>query len=261
MRIRIFGDNSSLARAAAQQAATAIRKAVSENGSARIVVATGASQFEFLDQLTAIPDIDWTKVEVFHLDEYVGLPMTHPGSFRKMLLDRVVQKTGVARYHLINGDSADPLATVRESSRQIMAAPVDIAFIGIGENGHIAFNDPPADFTTEDPYILVNLDKPCRQQQVGEGWFSKLADVPKQAISMSVGQILKAKEIVAVVPESRKAKAVKAALEGEVTPNVPASILRRHSNLALYLDDDSAALLSPSIRSGPTRDFELAVIS
>jgi glucosamine-6-phosphate deaminase len=261
MRIRIFSDKATLARAAAEQAASSIREAFSNRGRARIVVATGASQFDLLDALTNIRDIDWARVEAFHLDEYVGLPMTHPGSFRRMLLERLVRKTGITQYHLVDGDASDPLIAIRESSQQISAAPIDLAFIGIGENGHIAFNDPPADFKTEDPYLLVSLDERCREQQVGEGWFSALADVPKQAISMSPRQILKAREIIAVVPESRKAQAVKASLEGEISPKVPASILRRHPNLTLYLDDASAALLSPAVRDSQTRDFELAVTS
>jgi glucosamine-6-phosphate deaminase len=261
MRIRIFSDKAVLARAAAEQAASSIREAISKRGRARIVVATGASQFDFLDALTKHRDIDWARVEAFHLDEYVGLPMTHPGSFRRMLLERLVRKTGITQYHLVDGDASDPLIAIRESSQQISTAPIDLAFIGIGENGHIAFNDPPADFKTEDPYLVVSLDERCRGQQVGEGWFSTLADVPTQAISMSPRQILKAGEIVAVVPESRKAQAVKASLEGEITPAVPASILRRHPKLTLFLDDSSAALLSPAVRDSLTRDFELPVAS
>ena len=158
MLIKVFNDRITLGRAAAEQAATAIRRALSERGAARIIAATAASQLEFLDALTKAPGIDWTKVEAFHLDEYIGLPITHPGSFRKMLMEQLVSKTGIRRYHLLAGDAADPAAVAREASKQIASAPIDIAFLGIGENGHIAFNDPPADFNTEEPYIIVSLD-------------------------------------------------------------------------------------------------------
>jgi glucosamine-6-phosphate deaminase len=149
----------------------------------------------------------------------------------------------MTNYHLLDGDN-DPSASVRNTSKAIMAAPIDIAFVGIGENGHLAFNDPPADFETEEPYVIVNLDEACRLQQVGEGWFTHISETPKQAISMSIRQILKTKEILAVVPDSRKAKAVKACLEGEINPLAPASILRRHENTTVYLDKNSAALLT-----------------
>jgi len=249
MILRLFSDKVSLAQAAADQAATAIRRAIAKQGHARVVVATGASQFEFLDALIKTSGIDWAKVEAFHLDEYVGLPSTHPGSFRKMLLERVVSKTGITKYHLVEGDAADPLAAARDVGKQLVSASIDIAFLGIGENGHIAFNDPPADFTTDDPYIIVNLDEACRRQQVGEAWFADISQVPTRAISMSPRQILKAAELVVVVPDKRKAQAVKACFEGEISPMVPASILRRHPNATVYLDSDSAALLSPALLS------------
>lgn len=249
MLIRVFNEKSALGRAAAEQAASAIRRAISERGEARIVAATAASQLEFLDALTKMPGIDWSKVEAFHLDEYIGLPITHPGSFRKMLMEQLVGKTGIQRYHLLAGDAADPSAVVREASKQIASAPIDIAFLGIGENGHIAFNDPPADFDTEEPYIIVNLDEACRQQQVGEAWFADISQVPKQALSMSARQILKAKEILAVVPDKRKAQAIKACFEGEISPMAPASILRRHSNATVYLDTNSASLLGPALQT------------
>lgn len=249
MLIRVFKDKATLGRAAAEQAATAIRRAIAERGQARIIAATAASQLEFLDALTKAPGIDWTKVEAFHLDEYIGLPVTHPGSFRKMLMEQLVNQTGIKKYHLLNGDAADPAAEVREVGRQLASAPIDIAFLGIGENGHIAFNDPPADFETEQPYIIVNLDEACRQQQVGEAWFANLSQVPKQAISMSARQILKAKEILAVVPDKRKAQAVKACFEGEISPMAPASIVRRHPNATIYLDTQSASLLGPKLQA------------
>jgi glucosamine-6-phosphate deaminase len=254
MLLKVFHDKVSLGQAAAEQASSAIRRAIAERGQARIIAATAASQFEFLNALTVAPDIDWTKVEAFHLDEYIGLPITHPGSFRKMLMEQLVEKTGITHYHLLEGDAADPSAAVQEVGAQLAAAPIDIAFLGIGENGHIAFNDPPADFETEEAYIIVELDEACRQQQVGEAWFSDISQVPKRAISMSARQILKAKEILAVVPDRRKAQAVKACFEGEISPMAPASILRRHANATVYLDTDSASLLGPALRGTVATD-------
>ncbi len=248
MLIKLFRDKVSLGQAAAKQAATAIRRAIAERGAARIIAATGASQFEFLDALTSSPDIDWSKVEAFHLDEYIGLPVTHPASFRKFLMERLVSKTGIVHFHGIEGDAADPAAVIRKVGKELASAPIDIAFLGIGENGHIAFNDPPADFTTEDPYLIVNLDEPCRRQQVGEGWFADISQVPQRAISMSPRQILKARELLVVVPDQRKARAVKACLEGEISPVAPASILRRHPKTTVYLDTESASLLSPALQ-------------
>jgi glucosamine-6-phosphate deaminase len=249
MLIKVFEDRVSLGKAAAEQAAAAIRRAITERGWARIIAATAASQLEFLDALTKMPRIDWSKVEAFHLDEYIGLPVTHPGSFRKMLLEQLVRKTGIVNYHLLDGDAADPAEVVQREGRALASMPVDIAFLGIGENGHIAFNDPPADFKTEEPYIIVNLDEACRQQQVGEAWFADISQVPKRAISMSARQILKAKEILAVVPGPRKAQAVKLCLEGTVSPMAPASILRTHANATVYLDQQSASLLGPALQS------------
>jgi glucosamine-6-phosphate deaminase len=259
MLIRVFKDKTALGGAAAAQAATAIRGAISERGEARIIAATAASQLEFLDALTKASGIDWSEVETFHLDEYIGLPVTHPGSFRKMLMEQLVNKTGIQRYHLLPGDAADPAAAVRAASKQLASASIDIAFLGIGENGHIAFNDPPADFNTEEPYIIVNLDEACRQQQVGEAWFADISQVPKQAISMSAKQILKAKEILAVVPDKRKAQAIKACFEGEISPMAPASIVRRHPNATIYLDTNSASLLGPALKTALDRDSQVVV--
>ena len=247
MVLKVFPDRKSLGKAAATQAAIAIRRAIRERGAARVVAATAASQAEFLDALVREPEIDWTQVEVFHLDEYIGLPATHPASFRKMLLDLLVNKTGIKKYHLLDGD-ADPAEVCGRVGRELASAPIDIEFLGIGENGHIAFNDPPADFEIEDPYLVVNLDEACRRQQVGEAWFADISQVPKQALSMSVKQILKAKEILAVVPDTRKAQAVKACFEGEISPMAPASVLRNHPNATIYLDEQSSALLSSSLR-------------
>jgi glucosamine-6-phosphate deaminase len=249
MVLGLFRDKISLGRAAAEQAAVAIRRAIKDRGVARILVATGASQLEFLAALTEAPGIDWAKVEAFHLDEYIGLPATHPASFRKYLKERLAQKTGIGKFHFVEGDAADVAAVIRELGKEISAAPIDVAFIGIGENGHVAFNDPPADFQTEEPYIIVTLDEPCRRQQAGEGWFADISEVPTRAISMSVRQIMKAREIVSVVPDERKARAVKMCLEGEISPMAPASILRRHPNVTVYLDEGSASLLSRALRT------------
>jgi glucosamine-6-phosphate deaminase len=254
MFLRVFSDKVSLGRAASEQAAAAIRKAIAERGQARIIAATASSQKEFLAALTQAPGIEWPKVEAFHLDEYIGLPITHPGSFRKMFMEQLIAKTGITRYHLLAGDAADPTEVVREAGKQISSAPIDIAFLGIGENGHIAFNDPPADFATEDPYLIVNLDEACRRQQVGEAWFADISQVPKSALSMSARQILKAREILAVVPDTRKAEAVKACFEGEISPMAPASIMRQHTNATVYLDANSASLLSSGLRSAMTGD-------
>jgi glucosamine-6-phosphate deaminase len=243
--VRVFEDKLSLGKAAAEQASTVVRRAILDRGRARIIVATGTSQLDFLAALTSAQNIDWQRVEMFHLDEYVGLPITHPASFRKYLLERLICKTGITQHHLLDGDG-DPGEVARRVGEALRSAPVDVAFAGIGENGHLAFNDPPADFQTEDSYLVVTLDEACRRQQVGEGWFANLSEVPRQAISMSVPQILKAKEIIAVVPDARKAHAVRRCLEEEISPMTPASILRTHPAATLYLDRESASLLSPA---------------
>jgi glucosamine-6-phosphate deaminase len=207
-------------------------------------VATGASQFEFLEALSSTRDIDWSRVEMFHLDEYIGLSVDHPASFRKYLFERLIRPAGIVDYHLLDGEG-DAAAVAREVGEALRRAPVDVAFVGIGENGHLAFNDPPADFETDAPYIIVRLDEACRRQQVGEGWFASVAEVPQAAISMSVRQILEAHAIVCIVPERRKAEAVRICLEGPISPSAPASILRTHREVTIYLDRESASLLSP----------------
>jgi len=244
LKLRVFPDKAQLAAAAAEHAATAIRSAIDDHGSARIIAATGAAQFEFLATLTKVPGIDWKRVEMFHLDEYLELPETHPASFRKFLLDRLIRPTGMTHYHLLDGE-ADPQKVIAEVSAEIRKAPIDVAFVGIGENGHLAFNDPPADFETDDAYIVVELDEVCRRQQLGEGWFKTLEEVPRRALSMTVRQVLKATEILAIVPDARKARAVANSLQGEIDPMVPASALRRHSRIVIYLDKDSSSLLQP----------------
>jgi glucosamine-6-phosphate deaminase len=243
--VKVFKDKKSLSVAAAEQASTALRCAIRDRGRAQIVVATGTSQLAFLDALTQARDIDWQRVEMFHLDEYVGLPITHPASFRKYLLEKFIRKAGITRYHLLDGEG-DPGEVIRRVGDALRSVPVDIAFAGIGENGHLAFNDPPADFETHEPYLIVQLDEACRRQQVGEGWFADISEVPRQAISMSVHQILEAREIVAVVPDARKAHAVKLCVEGEISPMAPSSILRSHRATTLYLDEGSSSLLTPA---------------
>ena len=245
MMIKCFDDKKEMARVAADQAASILRDTIQKQGKARLIAATGAAQFEFLEALTTLPAIDWKRVEMFHLDEYIGLPKTHPASFCRFLKERLIQKTGMVHYHLLNGDE-DPAEVIRRTGEALQSEAIDVAFVGIGENGHLAFNDPPADFETEEPYIIVTLDEPCRRQQLGEGWFDSLADVPRRAISMSVRQILKTKQILCIVPDARKANAVKACFDGEISPLAPASILRTHPNTTVYLDKNSAALLRPA---------------
>ncbi len=244
MDIRIFDTKADLGRAAAERAAAAIGEAVAWGGRARVIAATGASQFEFLDALTAATGVEWPRVEMFHLDEYVGLPDTHPASFRRYLRERIVERVHPGTFQFLAGDAADVAAECRRVGALLQQAPIDVAFVGIGENGHLAFNDPPADFRTEEPYLVVELDEACRRQQLGEGWFATLDEVPRRAISMSIRQILKAREILCVVPDARKAPAVRDCLEGEVSPLHPSSILQAHKRTTVYLDRDSAALLT-----------------
>lgn len=237
-----------MARAAAEHGAALIRDAVARRGHARIVAATAASQLEFLDCLSRAPDIPWELVELFHLDEYIGLPGTHPASFRRMLREQLIDRTGIVRHHLLDAER-DALEVGRRVGDELISDVVDAAFIGIGENGHIAFNDPPADFITTTPYLEVALDEVSRRQQVREGWFATLDEVPRRALSMSVAQIMKAVEILVIVPDERKAVAVAAATEGRVTPLVPASILQRHPAATLYLDAAAASRLSSETRA------------
>lgn len=233
-----------LGQRAAHDGAAILRKVLKEQGHACIILATGASQFTMLDALLKEPDIAWHHVTMFHLDEYLGLPPTHPASFRKYLWERFVSKLPVPLQaaHWIDGE-ANIEQECHRLGKLISQLPIDLAFIGIGENGHLAFNDPPADFETEDPYIVVTLDEACRRQQLGEGWFPTFDDVPKQAISMSIKQIMKSQHIICSVPDERKAVAVKNAVQGPVTNEVPATILQMHEQVTLYLDMLSASLL------------------
>jgi glucosamine-6-phosphate deaminase len=245
MTIKVFSSKAALAQAAASQATATIRDAISQHGQARIIAATGASQFDFLDALTKTPGIDWNRVEMFHLDEYVGISDQAPASFCRYLRERLIDKVGLKKYHLLDG-MQDPATVIKQMSAEIRKAPIDIAFVGVGENGHLAFNDPPADFDTEEAYMVVDLDEACRRQQLGEGWFPTLADVPRQAISMTIHQIMKAEYVLCIAPDARKASAIKACFNGEVSPMAPASILQRHPNATIYLDKESSALLLPT---------------
>jgi len=244
MVIKCFNDKREMAKVAAEEAAKLLRETIRQKGTARLIAATGAAQFEFLEALTTLPGIDWPQVEMFHLDEYIGIPASHPASFCRFLQERLIQKTGIKKAFLMDGQH-NPEEVIRLTGRALVSSPVDVAFVGIGEKGHLAFNDPQADFQTEDPYLIVNLDEACRRQQLGEGWFATLADVPQRAISMSVRQILKAKKILCIVPDARKANAVKACFEGEISPFAPASILRTHPDTTVYMDSHSAAFLRP----------------
>ena len=242
MQIKIFTTKTELGQAAARDAAAIINHAIAERNSAYVIAATGASQFQFLDALMLAP-VDWTKVTFFHLDEYVGLPKSHAASFRSYLKERIVSRVHPHAFYFIDGEADDVHDECRRIGQLITQQTVDVAFVGIGENGHLAFNDPPADFDTREPYLVVNLDEACRQQQVGEGWFKSIDEVPAQAISMSIKQIIRSREIICIVPDQRKAEAVKASVELNVNPMHPASILQTHECVTLYLDHASSSLL------------------
>lgn len=241
MEIVIANSRRELGEKAAITGARFIREAILANGGANIIVATGASQFEVLSELIK-QDIDWKKVTAFHLDEYIGISEMHPASFRKYLKERFVDKISLNKFHYVNGET-DPQTECIRLGEIISKHPIDVAFVGIGENGHLAFNDPPADFETDESYLVVKLDEKCRRQQLDEGWFPTFNDVPEEAISMSVKQIMKSKTIICCVPDARKADAVKGSLAGKITPLVPASILQQHKAVWMYLDKESASLL------------------
>ncbi len=240
----IYKTKQEMGAAAGTHAAEAIKQAIEEKGRANVILATGTSQFETIKSLTG-SGIDFSKVTMFHLDEYIGLPADHPASFRKYLKERFVDKVPALKaVHFVEGDADNPQQECRRLGDIIAKNPIDAALIGIGENGHLAFNDPPADFETEEPYIIVELDERCRGQQLGEGWFETLEQVPRRAISMSIRQIMKSACLIVSVPEKRKAEAVKNALEGKITNMCPASILQKHPNCKIFLDADAASLLS-----------------
>jgi glucosamine-6-phosphate deaminase len=241
MEIIISETKQELGKKAAEKGAEIIRKAINERGEANIIVATGASQFEMLSELVK-ENIDWSVVTGFHLDEYIGIELSHPASFRKYLKERFVDLIPIKEFNYVDG-SSDAAAECIRLGEIISRHPIDVAFVGIGENGHLAFNDPPADFETEEPYLVVNLDDDCRRQQLGEGWFPTFDDVPKQAISMSIRQIMKSKSIICSVPDERKAVAVRNTLNSEISPMVPASIMQKHPSTWLFLDNASASKL------------------
>lgn len=239
MQLTVLKDVEDLGQEASRHCANVLNEAINNQGYARLVLSTGASQLVLLSNLVN-EDVDWSKVEMFHLDEYVGLSDQHPASFRKYLQERFVDKLSLKAVHLVNGEG-DILSHIQQLSEQIQQKPIDLALIGIGENAHIAFNDPPANFDTKEAYIVVELDKACKKQQVREGWFESIDEVPKQAITMTVQQMLKSKCIISFVPYEVKAKAIKSTLDNEITPQVPATILKQHPNWSLYLDEASAA--------------------
>jgi len=244
MKIKINNNPKDLGQSAGKTGAELVRKAIAQKGHANIILATGTSQFETLNRLIAEPGIDWSHVSVFHLDEYIGLPVTHPASFRKYLKERFISKVqNLKAVNLIDGE-VDPSSECARLGELINKHPIDVAFVGIGENGHLAFNDPPADFETDKPYLVVDLDEACRKQQLGEGWFPSLEAVPLKAISMSVKQILKSKAIICSVPDLRKAQAVKDTIENPVSNLFPATALQLHPDCTCFLDTDSASLLS-----------------
>jgi glucosamine-6-phosphate deaminase len=250
MDLIVHPDPLALGRAAGAEAADLIVAAIADQGDARVVVATGASQFATLDALVARRDVDWSRVDCFHLDEYVGLPESHPASFRKYLRERFVARVpGLRAFHYVIGDAGDPQRECARLGALIAARPVDVLLLGIGENGHLAFNDPPADVTTTAPYLVVDLDERCRRQQVGEGWFPGLDAVPRQAISMSINHLLAARAVIGSVPDARKAEAVRASIEGPVVPTNPGAYLRQHPRCRLHVDAAAASLLAPASRA------------
>jgi glucosamine-6-phosphate deaminase len=240
---KVLPDKAGLGRAAAACGAAAIRTAIEARGTANIVVATGASQFEMLTELVRA-DLDWSRVTALHLDEYIGMSETNPASFRHYLRARFTAHLPSLRaFHFVEGDAPDLAAELARLDGLVQAHPIDVTFAGIGENAHLAFNDPPADFEATEAFKVVDLDERSRRQQFGEGWFPSLDAVPREAISMTIRQIMKSGSIVLAVPDARKAEAVRATLEAEISPVVPASILRRHPSCHLFLDPASAALL------------------
>lgn len=245
MQIVKSADQQTLGRMAAESASRVIRDAIGAKGFAHIIVATGASQFETVKHLVQDPAIDWGKVTMFHLDEYIDLPVTHPASFQKYLRERFLAHVPPPKtFHFISG-AGDPAVECARLNELIAQTPIDLAFVGIGENGHLAFNDPPADFNTEVPFLVLTLDEDCRRQQLGEGWFETLAHVPRQAISMSIRQIMKSAHIIGSVPDARKARAVRDCLQGPISNLHPSSILQTHPHCEIFIDEASAALLTP----------------
>lgn len=243
MEIATYKTALECGQAAGRRAAQILKDAIAKKGEATFVVATGASQFDFLQTLIADKEIDWSKTRMFHLDEYIDLPESHPASFRKYLKERFISKVNPGQVHLINGE-VDPDEECKRLGELIAEKPVDVAFVGIGENGHLAFNDPPADFETEEAFAVVELDDKCRNQQLGEGWFKSFEEVPQKAISMTCNQIMKAEYIICTVPDERKAQAVLDCFGDDKISNMhPASLLKKHDQCYVFLDKDSASLL------------------
>lgn len=241
---RLYPTKSETGTAAAAFGAKAIADAIARLGRANIVVATGASQFEMLDALVQHDEIDWSRVTAFHLDEYIDMPETHGASFRRYLKERFTGRLpGLGAFHFIHGDAPDLEAELKRISTLLDEHPIDVMFAGIGENGHLAFNDPPADFTSTVAYKVVELEERCRRQQFGEGWFATLDDVPTRAISMTVQRMVSARVVILTVPDARKAEAVHEVLEGPVTNMWPASILQQHPDCHLFLDVPAASRL------------------
>ena len=243
MIIHINTDASKLGSNAAHFAAGKLNEAIIQNGEARLVLSTGSSQFETLESLLH-EQVEWERVEVFHLDEYIGLPVTHVASFRKYLYERFINQIKVKKFHSVDVEGNID-QKIKSLSAEVRKKSVDLGIIGIGVNGHIAFNDPPADFDTREAYIIVNLDEQCRLQQVNEGWFSSIEEVPAKAVSMTPWQIMQCKTIVSCVPHKVKAIAVKNTLVNILTNIVPATLLKKHQDYHLYLDNNSASEIIP----------------
>ncbi|MCL2000704.1 MAG: 6-phosphogluconolactonase [Planctomycetes bacterium] len=248
MNIHVIPTVKDLAAAAAVNAGVILKDAIAKNGKARIMMSTGASQLELIERLLAA-DIDWPRIEMFHLDEYIDLPETHPASFRKYLKERLVCRVKFAQAHFVNWEG-DLTGNIRRLNAELAASPIDLGFIGIGENAHIAFNDPPADFEATEPYIIVSLADACKKQQVGEGWFPDIAAVPDQAVTVSVRQILLCRRILSFVPYKSKAEAIRKVLSNDVTNMIPATILKTHPQVDLYLDAESSSLTPPDMVKG-----------
>jgi glucosamine-6-phosphate deaminase len=245
MKIEVHKTEKKMAEAAANKAINFMETIIREKNNVTIVAATGASQFDFLESLTSHSIIDWGKVTVFHLDEYIGISEQHPASFRRYLRERLINKVKPGSFHFIQGDAANPEAEVKRLNKLISEYRIDVAFVGVGENGHLAFNDPPADFKTKSPYLILPLDKRCRMQQVSEGWFKVIEDVPKYAISMSVKEIMRAEKIICTVPGKRKADAIRNCFNTEeVSPEYPSSILKTHAGAHIFLDQASSSFLN-----------------
>jgi len=245
MRVVVCADAEALGRTAAAEAARLLRAAVQQRGSGRLLLSTGRSQFTTLAALIREP-VPWPKIEAFHLDEYIGIAPDHPASFRAYLRERIASKVDLRRMHYVDTEG-DPAEAIARLAAELRRAPIDVALVGVGENAHIAFNDPPADFDTPGAYAIVTLAPECRAQQCGEGWFARLEDVPERAVTMTVPQIMASRAILSAVPYPVKAPAIRRVLTEEITPEVPATILKRHPHATLYLDRDSSATLPPSV--------------